>query len=265
MSEKTLEPTPHRRQRAREEGHVAKSQDLVSAVMLLSGVGILTLLGGSLAGFLTEYCRRQLGGTPWLTADAAFAADQWNAALGPLGRRLLPILGLLFLAGAAANVLQTGFLFLPGRAGLDPSRLNPIGGWQRIFSSAGMVQLGFGLFKLPAVAAVGCAVLYNERDALAGLAALEPAAMAGQIARILAGTALKIGAALLVLAVLDYAYQRWRHERDLRMTPQEMREEIRNLEGDPQVAARRKQLQRELAQPRGEATVAQADPPDKVL
>ena len=67
------------------------------------------------------------------------------------------------------------------------------------------------------------------------------------MAQILMWTALKIGAALLVLAILDYGYQRWRHEQDLKMTPQELREELKNLEGDPQLRARRKQLQRDLA------------------
>jgi flagellar biosynthesis protein FlhB len=249
MSEKTIDPTPHRRQRAREEGHAAKSQDLVSAVVLLSGVGALMWLGGGLADFLMEYCRRQLGGAAWSAADADFAASQWNAAIGLLGRRLLPILGLLAAAGVAANVLQTGFLFLPGRAGLDPGRVNPVGGWRRIFSSAGAVRLGFGLFKLAAVAAVGCWTLYDRRDALAGLSAMAPGPMAAQIVRILTGAAIWIGAALLILAILDYGYQRWRFERDLRMTPQELREEIRNLEGDPRWAVRRKQLHRKLAEP----------------
>ena len=67
------------------------------------------------------------------------------------------------------------------------------------------------------------------------------------MAQILLWTVLKIGAALLVLAILDYGYQRWRHEQDLKMTPQELREELKNLEGDPQLRARRKRLQRELA------------------
>ena len=67
------------------------------------------------------------------------------------------------------------------------------------------------------------------------------------MAQILLWTALKVGAALLVLAMLDYAYQRWRHEQDLKMTPQELREELRNLEGDPQLRARRKHVQHDLA------------------
>ncbi len=241
--EKTLEPTPHRRQQARQQGHVVKSHDLGSAAMLLLGLAVLMTLGGSLAGFLADYCRNQLGGRPWLAADAGFVASEWNAALGALGRRLLPILGLLCLAGVAVSVLQTGFLFLPQRLSLDFGRLSPARGWQRIFSSAGLAQLGFGVFKLIVVLGVAGAVLYQQRGALLALAALPPPALLDRLAQLLLWTGLKLGAALLVLAVLDYAYQRWRHERDLRMTPQELREEMRNLEGNPQVIARRKQVQ----------------------
>jgi flagellar biosynthesis protein FlhB len=245
--DKSLEPTPHRRQQARQEGHVAKSQDLGSAVMLLSGVVILMTLGGGLVGFFVNYCRAQLGGEPWLTADAEFVSGHWNATLWTLARYLLPILGLLCLAGVAVNLLQTGFLFLPQKVSFDLSRINPIRGWQRIFSSARMVHLAFGLLKLTAVFSVAGVVLYNQREALLGLIALPPPGLAAEMAQLLLWTSLKLGAALLVLAVLDYAYQWWRHEQDLKMTPQELREELKNLEGDPQLRARRKQLQRDLA------------------
>ena len=245
--EKNLEPTPHRRQQARREGQVAKSQDLGSAAMLLLGLGVLMMLGSGLVGFLVEYCRSHLGGQAWLTADKDFVVGHWNGTLWALGRYLLPILGLFCLAGVAVNVLQIGFLFLPKKVAFDLGRLDPLGGLRRIFSGANVVHWGFGVLKLVAVLAVGCAVLYSQREALLGLGALAPKALAWQVTHILGGTALKIGAALLVLAVLDYAYQRWRHEQDLKMTPQELREELRNLEGDPQVIARRKQVQRELS------------------
>ena len=167
--EKTLEPTPHRRQQARREGHVAKSHDLGSAAMLLAGLAVLVMLGGGLVGFLVEYCRSQLGGQPWLTADAEFVVGQWNATLWALGRYLLPILGLLCLAGVAVNVLQIGFLFLPQRLAFDLARLDPLQGFRRIFSAANLVQLGFGVVKLVVVLAVACVVLYGQRDAILGL------------------------------------------------------------------------------------------------
>ena len=183
--EKNLEPTPHRRQQARREGHVAKSQDLGSAAMLLLGLGVLVMLGGGLVGFLVEYCRRQLGGQAWLAVDKDFVVGQWNGTLWAVGRYMLPILGLLCLAGVAVNVLQIGFLFLPKRLAFDLGRLDPLGGLRRIFSGANVVHLGFGVFKLTAVLAVGCAVLYNQREALLGLSALAPSALVGQVTQIM--------------------------------------------------------------------------------
>jgi flagellar biosynthesis protein FlhB len=258
--EKTLDPTPHRRERARREGHVAKSQDLGSAAVLLLGAGILVMLGGGLAAFLVEYCRRQLGGQAWLNVDADFVASQWNAVLWALSRCLLPILGLLCLAGVAATVLQIGFLFTPDRIAWKLDRVDPLGGLRRIFSGTNIARLWFGLVKLTVVSAVAGAVLYSQRHALLGLAALPPSALASQMLWVLLATVAKIGAALFVLAMLDYAYQRWRHEQDLKMTPQELREELRNLEGDPQVVARRKEARRDTAARRAsQASAISAD------
>jgi len=193
--------------------------------------------------------------------DKEFVVGHWNATLWGLGRCLLPILGLLCFAGVAVNVLQIGFLFLPQKLAFDPGRLSPLGGLRRIFSAANMVHLAMGVFKLIIVAAVSGAVLYSQRNVLLGLSALAPPALAGQMARVLLGTGLKVGAALLVLALIDYAYQRWRHEQELKMTPQELREELRNLEGDPQVIARRKQTQRDLSLQRISALDPRPDAP----
>ncbi len=241
--EKTLEPTPHRRQQARREGHVAKSHDLASGAMLLAGLGLLAMFGGRLIGFLADYCRNQWGGQLWLTLDAETVVQHWTTTLWALGRCLLPILGLLCLAGVAVNVLQFGFLFLPQRLAFDVARLDPLQGVRRIFSTANLVQLGFGIVKLAAALGVAGTVLYGQRDAILGLTGLAPAAIAQYAVEIVFWTALKVGGALLVLALLDFAYQWWRHEQDLKMTPQELAEEMRNLEGNPQVIARRKQMQ----------------------
>ncbi len=257
--EKSLEPTPHRRQQARSEGHVAKSRELAAAVLLLAGVAVLMTLGGGLAGWLVDYCRDQLGGNAWLTADADFVVGQWHSVLWTLGRYLLPILGLLCLAGVAVNVLQIGFLFLPQRLAFDVNRLNPLEGLHRIFSGAGLVNLGQGVVKLAIASAVAGVVMYNQCEAILGLTSLPPATIASQMTQILLGTAMKVGGALLVLALLDYAYQWWRHEQDLKMTPQELREELKNLEGNPQVIARRKQVQRDLVLKRLSALVPEAN------
>jgi len=196
--EKTLEPTPYRRQQARREGRVAKSRDLGSALMLLAGLGLLALFGGGLMHFLVAFCRAQLGGAPWMAVDAESVAGLWNATLASLAQYMLPLLGLLFLAGAAVNVIQIGFLFLPERVAIDFTRVSPLQGMSRIFSPAGVVGLGFGVFKLFAAMCVAGVVLYGQHDAILGLTSLSPSQIVAEGVRIGFWVLLKVGAALLV-------------------------------------------------------------------
>ena len=130
---------------------------------------------------------------------------------------------------------------------------------KRIFSLPGVMRLAFGLVKLVIVATVALVSLYNQRTAILGLSALSVGQIALFTAQVLIWTGVKIGVALLVLSILDYAFQRWKYERDLRMTPQEMREEMKNLEGNPQMIARRRQVQRQLAMHRLTDAVPKAD------
>ena len=257
--DKSQEPTPHRRQKAREEGSVARSQDLGSAVLLIAGSGALMATGGGLVELLARYGRRQLGGEAWLSTDPASAVSEWNRMLRELAPSLLWIFGALVLAAIAVNLGQIGFLFLPSKVGMDLSRLDPLQALRRTFSAGNAVRLLFGVFKILVVAAVAALCIYREMPTILGLAGLSVPEIARYLCQILLWTSLKIGLALLVLAILDYGYQYWRHERDLRMTPQEVREEMRNLEGDPQIIARRRAVQRQLVLHRLSSAVPRAD------
>jgi flagellar biosynthetic protein FlhB len=257
--EKSQEPTLHRRQKAREEGHVAKSQDLGSAVLLLVGVLALLMSGGTLIEFLRQYTARQLGGRAWLSADLDFLMVEWNETLLALGRYLLPVLGLTMLAAIAINLAQVGFLFLPARLSPDVARLSPLRGLRRLFSAGNAARLAFGLFKIMVIGCVAFVSLYKERQTILGLTAFSSLQIAAYLLEILAWTTIRVGVALLVLALLDYAFQRWKHEQDLRMTPQEVREEMKNLEGDPQIVARRRAVQRQLVLNRLSSAVPKAD------
>jgi len=127
--------------------------------------------------------------------------------LWTLGRYLLPILGLLCLAGVAVECAANRLPVPAPKASIDLGRLDPLAGLRRLFSAKSIVHLTFGVFKLAAVLAVGGAALYNQREALLGLSALAPPALVGQVTQVLLWTALEVGAALLILAILDYAYQ----------------------------------------------------------
>jgi flagellar biosynthetic protein FlhB len=200
-----------------------------------------------------------LGGEAWFSTDAATVSALFQQLLAELARAGLPILLTLMLLGALASVIQTGFLFLPQRAAPDFARVSPLRGLQRIFSMAGVLRLGFGLIKVLVIFVVAGAVAYVRRAEIVSAAGFEVATLGYFLIDISLKTALWVGAALLVLALFDYAWQRFRHERDLRMTLQEVREEMKNLQGDPQVIARRRAVQRQLVASRISSTVPKAD------
>jgi flagellar biosynthesis protein FlhB len=257
--DKSQEATPHRRQQVREQGQVAKSQDLGSAVLLLLGLFCLKMFGGTLNDYFWQYWHEQLGGSAWLSADLNFAVAQWHRTLLGLSHFLLPFLGLLFLGAVAVNMLQIGLLFLPDKLALDLTRLDPLKGLGRIVSMSNAVRLVFSLFKLGLIATVAFVSLYSQRDAILGMTGMDTAETAAFLMQILFGTCMKIAIALLVLAILDYGFQRWKYEHDLRMTSQEVREEMKNMEGNPQVISRRRAVQRQLALNRVSSAVPTAD------
>lgn len=260
FQEKSLAPTPRRRQQARAEGQVARSSDFASAGLLLGGLVALVFTGGALVDYLAGFLTDSLGGRSWMhlirsgtPADSAAVIEQWNPLVVELAKVVLPPLVLVALLAVALHVVQTGFLFLPGNSVPDLARLNPLVGWRRIFSGASAVRLLLSMLKLAVISAVAFASVYEHRAELVSIGTFELAEVVAFLWDLCLWTSLKIGSALLILAVVDYGYQRWKHERELRMTPEEMREEMRDLLGDPQLAARRRGERQQMAirEPRG--------------
>jgi flagellar biosynthetic protein FlhB len=258
FGDKTHEATPYRRQKAREEGQVVKSQDLASAALLVGGLLVLWYFGASLAQFLGELARAHLGDA-WLTFTVQDTTHQVGRILYGLAFALLPALSLLAVAGLLAQMGQFGFLYLPQKVALDWQRINPLSNWRRIASWSNAIHLGFGILKVGLITLVAGWSLWGERGRLMSLADDSTAQIATYLLSVMLWTSLKIGAALVFLALFDYGYQYWKHEQDLRMTTQELKEEIKTQQGDPQVAARRKQIQRQMVLHRLSATVPKAD------
>ena len=257
--EKSFDATPHRRQQARESGQVAYSQDLASAALLLVGAMLLLHWGSGLVDSAAKYMERQLGDLGPLAVDETQFRAQGLWLLSTFGVQLLPIIGLLALAAALTTVFQIGLLFLPDKVQPDVSRLSLRAGLRRIFSLQGLVRLAFGLFKMAIVATVAGAVIYARRSEVLYASELSIGDFGVFLADISLSTALWVGGALLALALFDYGFQRWKHEQDLRMTHQEIREEMKNLQGDPQIVARRRQIQRQMALHRIGDKVPKAD------
>lgn len=257
--DKSQEATPHRREELRQQGHVARSQDLASALLLLLGLVALGLMAGTLIDYLGGLARRQLGGTAWLTVDADFALAQWNRSMAELAGALLPLLAMICAAGVLVNLTQVGFMFLPEKAAPDLSRIDPLQGVRRIFSLTNVVRLVFGILKIVVLAAVAGVCLYSQRHTILGISGMSVPEIGALLCGVLFWTAVKMGIALVLLAAVDYGFQLWKYQRDIRMTPQEIREELKNLEGNPQVIARRRHVQRQLALTRIAHAVPKAD------
>jgi flagellar biosynthetic protein FlhB len=259
FGDKRHEATPYRRQQAREQGQVARSQDLASAAVLVGSLLLIIYFGDSVVRFLEQLMQQQLGSVTiddWKSADAS--AMLASITVG-LARVLLPILGLVLVLAILSHVGQTGFLFLPQKVSLDWNHVNPLRGLQRIFSWSSVMRLLFGLSKTTLVLIVAVWCLWSDREQILSASSLSTASLAVFLAEFLLWTTLKIAVALLILALLDYGYQYWHHEHDLRMTDQELREEMKTLQGDPQILARRRSVQRQLVLNRLSTIVPTAD------
>ncbi len=259
VGEKKHEATPYRRQQARQEGHVPRSFDLVSAAVLLAAVLGLRWWGPSTAASLANFTKHWLD-EPILRFDGASDLASWSrTAAAVFGQQLLPLLLLIATVSVAIHLVQTGPLFLPQRLTLNWQHVDPVHGWQRIFSLQNFVRLLFGIAKTALVLSTAFVSLWIDRQRILTASGLDIPQLAEQFATVLLDTTLRMAVVLLALALLDYLFQYWKHEQDIRMTDQELREELRLLQGDPQILARRRAVQRQMVMNRLSRVIPTAD------
>lgn len=259
FGEKIHEATPYRLEKAREQGNVPRSQDLGSAIILVLATGTLLWLGGSWMDHLSPYITYQLGETSQITTSPEDVLNQMGKLLWVTLSFSLPIFIILLVAAIAANLLQTGFLFVPSKLKFDLTRLDPIKGFSRLLSLQSTARLGFGFFKIVVVFVVAAWCIWADRENILLLGGLDVRSIAAYIVSSTLWVCFKVAVALLILAILDYYFQKWKFAEDMRMTEQEMREEVKQLNGDPQVLRRRREVQRQLMNNRIGSAVPQAD------
>ncbi len=259
MAEKTEAPTSRRIAEARKEGQVARSQELNAAVSLLVAAWLLASPGKKLLADLQGLVVTTIGGLPSLQMADTWTKNLLAPDLLPLAGDLGVILLGLLLSGIAINLGQTGFLWASKRLGFDLNRVNPLNGFKRLFSLQGLLELLKALLKLSVVAWVAYAYLRGRWAELLGLAQTDYLSALRWWSNMAIGLMLRIGAAYLILAILDYAYQRWNYLRALRMTKEEVKEELKQTEGDPLIKSRIRGQQRRMARLRMMANVPKAD------
>jgi len=277
FGERTEQPTERRRQDARQKGNVTRSTDLNSAGLMLAAAAAIYMFGVSLPQAMAELLHSQLKGPAWRGIDAASTMKHFWVIVEFVAAVLLPLFLLMVAAALLFNTVQIGFLLAPESLQPKFSRLNPLEGVKRILSMRGLVKLGVSLTKLILLAAITAWVIASmlphflpiiDVKWMSDVASLSGDAFRNTgLAKIillaikdsLTSLAFQLALTLIVLALLDFAFQKWKHEQDLRMTKQEIREELKNMDGDPLTRQRRRDAHRKLAQARELRQVREAD------
>jgi len=259
LGEGTEDATPKRRREAREEGNIARSQDASSAILLLGAILILAATIKPMIFSLAAMLENALGGDAMRALRAEDAVEGVAPTLTQGAFAAAPVvLGALAL-GVLAHLWQVGFLVTTKPLEPKLERLDPIKGFGKIFGSRGAIKTAMDCFKVVVVGWIAWSLLVGVLPEIAGLPALGVLAGFEKIGSLGLSLALQVGAALLVLGVADYAVQRFKHERELRMTKQQVRDEWKESEGDPKVKQRRMQIARQIASQRLQTAVPKAD------
>ncbi|MDA0831925.1 MAG: flagellar biosynthesis protein FlhB [Planctomycetota bacterium] len=259
FGEKTELPTEHRLTEARESGRVAKSVDLNAAGVILMATAALYFGGTWLMTSLSEVLYGHLAGPAWLQIDSTRVISHFWAIAYHLSGAGLMLLGMLMLAAISLNLLQFGFLVSTEAFTPKWSHINPLQGLQRIFSWSSVIKLMIGLGKLALLAIISYFAIRAELPALVMLNTQIPSIILTTTGQLMGKLAFQLSAALVVMALIDFAYQKWKYLEDMKMTKQEVREEMKQMEGDPQHRARRRDAHQKLVSARDLQKVRDAD------
>jgi flagellar biosynthesis protein FlhB len=257
---RTEKPTPKRREESRKKGQMARSMDLNSATVLLVGVATLAIVAPSMLHQLTDVVRQGIG----QSGDPALASKGEGGALAGWAMRstltiIAPVLFAAAVAGVAASVLQNRPRITATAIKPQWSRVNPRTGLKRLAPPQLLFESGKAISKAAVVSIAAFVAIWPRLPQLAALTGVPPGAMLIELARTVLTLSLYVGGAFMLLAAVDYAWQRRRHEKSLKMTKDEVKQETRQSDLAPEVRGAIRRRQFAQARKRMIADVAHAD------
>lgn len=260
--EKTEQPTEKRLQDAKKKGQVAKSQDLTSAVLLISTVAVVWLIGGYIGGVLQGTVKDQLEFAASFrgefTSETAYKV-LWEGLVAMVWV-LTPIFVVVMIFAFLGNYLQFGTIFSFDAITPKFEKLNPVEGFkQKFFKMRPYIELAKTIFKMLITAAVAGYVLWAAREDVVRLIAKPPDVVAAYTFGLVLEIGLKIGLAFLILGGADFFLQKFLHRNDMKMTKHEVKEEYKETEGNPLIKAQRRAIHREILSQSMAAAVRDAD------
>lgn len=257
--EKTEKATPKKKQDARKKGQVAKSQDVNTAVVLLSVFLFLMFYGKTMTERLIGVLRHALQNYMYMDLTEKNIESIFIEILEELAMFLGPVMLVALIAGVAANYAQVGFMFSPEAIQMKLEKINPISGFKRIFSMKALVEMLKSILKISFIGMIAFSVLWSRMDEVLLLANKSVGAAMATIAGLTLQMGLFASGALLFLSLLDFLYQKYDFEKSIRMSKQDLKDEYKNIEGDPLIKSKIKQKQREMAMRRMMQEIPKAD------
>lgn len=256
--DKTEEPTPKKLQDARKKGQAAKSTDLNSAIILLLMILMIATMGNLIFSNIHGFLSHSLGNGLNRNITNGNIKSLLIEQVLFYFKITLPIFASVMVMGILANLLQIGFIRSFDPLKPDFKRLNPIEGFKKIFSKKALFDFGKNIFKLVLVAYIVYAFIQKNLKDIFSTSQMGIGGAFPFFKDTVLSLMLKVGIALGVLAVIDYVYQRYDFKKNLKMTKHEIKEELKQMEGDPQVKAQRRQKQRQIAMSRMMASIPES-------
>lgn len=257
--ERTERATPKKKEDARKKGNVAKSTEVNTAVVILTGTVVLALSGAQMVTNIAMIMKGIFENLSGFELSPATLPDYGKWGFVQLIKIVGPVAISVLVVGVTANVLQVGFMLSGEMLKPDLKKISPVAGFKKIISVRSLAELVKGVIKL---AIVGLVIFVTIKGASSEFIPLMDQSIY-EVLGFLGLTMLKISlracVAIVFMAALDYAFQKWDYERNLRMTKQEIRDEYKEHEGDPLIKSRIKSLQRDVARRRMIAEVPNAD------
>ena len=245
--DKTEEATPHKLSEARKKGQVAKSKEVNSAIILLTSTIILLTLGEYIANsfkkniieFLSNYLNMTLNES---SLQSIIVTILWRFAVV-----FLPVVVPLMIMGIGANLIQTGYI--NSKEPLKPqlSKINPINGFKKIFSMRTVIELIKDIAVISVVGYVGYGFIKSNFNKVLAMTSLKFPVIVTSFLKLITNIFFRVSLIMIAIALIDFIYQKLQFKKDMKMTKQEIKEEFKQMEGDPQIKGKIKQKQREMA------------------
>lgn len=256
--EKSEQPTARRTKLARRDGNVAKSKELPAAISLLVTTLFLYFYGQTMFLGLARVLREALMLTHFPVTNESMVKLMMNGIES--GTSILgPFFVMLVIVALAVNYYMVGWMISTKALKPKFSQLNPIKGFGKFFKLKSLVELAKSLFKVFAIGYLAYYVVHGKLQLIISMADMDYFDILELLFMILFEILLKISALVFFMAVLDWTYQKWQHNKDLMMTKVEVKEERKQMEGDPKIKSKIRQIQREMARQRMMEAVPQSD------